>query len=163
MSCYLYNKMKSDNDDYYTPKSAWEMIQHLIPKDRVVWDPFYGDGQSGKDLKSLGFDVIHEDEDFFKHNKGDIIVTNPPFSTKKQILKRLVELDKPFILLCPGHLLSRKYFLIDFADKIQILIPPKRIEFTKPVEDPKNKSRCSFDCFFFCYKMNLEKDLMFLS
>ena len=30
------------HDDYMTPKYAWENIQHLIPKDKVIWEAFYG-------------------------------------------------------------------------------------------------------------------------
>ena len=26
------------HDDYYTPKSAWEQINHILPKDKVVWE-----------------------------------------------------------------------------------------------------------------------------
>ena len=28
------------HDDYMTPKYAWEHIQHLIPKDKVIWEAF---------------------------------------------------------------------------------------------------------------------------
>ena len=48
-------------DNYMTPKSAWEQIKHLIPNNKVIWEPFYGDGKSGEYLKELGFNVIHED------------------------------------------------------------------------------------------------------
>ena len=73
-------------DDYTTPKHVWEEIQHFIPR-QVIWEPFFGNGQSGKDLESLGFTVIHEPIDFFTHNRGEIIVSNPPFSKLKPILK----------------------------------------------------------------------------
>ena len=60
-------------DDYMTPKSAWENIKHFIPSNKVIWEPFYGDGKSGEYLKELGFDVIHEEIDFFENNKGDVL------------------------------------------------------------------------------------------
>lgn len=53
------------HDDYMTPKSAWEAIHSYIPKDKMIWEPFYGDGKSGDYLKELGFHVIHEPMDFF--------------------------------------------------------------------------------------------------
>ena len=90
------------NDDYMTPFEAWEDIAHLIPR-RVIWEPFFGDGASGDHLRLLGFEVIHEDVDFFHHNLGDIIVTNPPFSIMKTIIPRLNQLDKPFILILPAY------------------------------------------------------------
>ena len=69
------------HDDYMTPKSAWEAIKHLVPKDKVIWEPFYGDGNSGQLLREIGFDVIHQDEDFFENNRGDIVISNPPLFT----------------------------------------------------------------------------------
>lgn len=83
------NKTFEKHDDYMTPKSAWEAIKHLVPKDKVIWEPFYGDGRSGQILREIGFNVIHEDEDFFQNNKGDIIVSNPPFTMVPRVLERL--------------------------------------------------------------------------
>ena len=62
------------HDDYMTPKDAFEDIQQYIPKDKVIWEAFYGDGKSGKYLQDLGFNVIHDQDDFFVSNKGDIVV-----------------------------------------------------------------------------------------
>jgi hypothetical protein len=62
------------HDDYMTPKTAWENIAHLIPKDKVIWEAFYGDGVSGIDLRDLDFEVIHRPVDFFENNLGDIVL-----------------------------------------------------------------------------------------
>ena len=61
----FHTKTFSNHSDYMTPKSAWTAISHLIPKDKLIWEAFYGDGNSGKYLTELGFDVIHEEVDFF--------------------------------------------------------------------------------------------------
>ena len=61
------------HDDYMTPKYAFENIAHLIPKDKIIWEAFYGDGKSGTYLTELGFNVIHEPIDFFENDKGEII------------------------------------------------------------------------------------------
>ena len=151
-------------DDYMTPKYAWENIQQYIPKDKVIWEAFYGDGQSGTFLQELGFQTIHEPVDFFENNLGDIIVSNPPFSKAKEIMKRLLELDKPFILILPSSKINTSYFR-EWANKIQIIIPPKRIHFQKLVNGkvPENyKSSCNFDCFYYCYKMDLPTDIIWL-
>ena len=115
MAGYETSKFSKHND-YMTPKSAWENIQHVIPKDKLLWECFYGDGKSGKNLEELGFDVIHKDIDIFK--------------------------DKT----------------------LQIIIPKRRIQFIK-IEDGQyvdTGNRCNFDCLYFCYKMNLEKDIIWL-
>ena len=153
------------HDDYMTPKYAWDNIKHLIPKDKVIWEPFYGDGQSGNDLRELGFEVIHEPIDFFENNLGDIIVSNPPFSRSKEVLSRLKELDKPFILILPTQKLNTSYVRENYKNtELQIIIPRKRIQFIKMVDGEvgKQKNACSFDCFYYCYKMNLPKDLIWL-
>ena len=59
-------------DEYMTPPSAWEAIQKYIPKNKVIWEAFYGDGKSGDTLRTLGFKVIHDKVDFFENNLGDL-------------------------------------------------------------------------------------------
>ena len=151
-------------DDYMTPKHAWEDIKEYIPNDKIIWEAFYGDSKSGDYLRQLGFETIHEPVDFFDNNLGDIIVSNPPFSKIKEILKRLLVLDKPFILILPSSKINTSYFR-EWKDKIQIIIPRKRIHFQKLVngEVPeKYKSSCNFDCFYYCYKMGLPRDIIWL-
>ena len=154
------------HDDYMSPKYAWENIQHLIPKDKVIWESFYGDGNSGNYLTELGFNVIHKEVDFFENDLGDIIVSNPPFSQSKAVMKRLAELDKPFIIIMPSSKINTSYFRENFMNKgLQIIIPRKRIHFTKLVngEKPKNwKNACNFDTFYYAYKMNLPNDITWL-
>ena len=161
-------KTFTKHDDYMTPKSAWESIRHIIPKDKVIWEPFYGDGKSGRYLRELGFEVIHEDEDFFENDKGDVIVSNPPFTLIPSILERLVTLGKPFILIMPSPKLCTQYMRKLFAthdDKLQIIIPRKRVQFLKLVngEVPENyESKCNFDCFYYCWKIGLPRDITWL-
>ena len=162
----FHSKRFLKHDDYMTPKYAWENIQHLIPRDKIIWEAFFGDGKSGEYLKELGFDVIHEPIDFFENDKGDIVVSNPPFSISKEILKRLVELDKPFILIMPSSKINTSYVRELFKiNDLQIIIPRKRIHFEKQIEGKKVenwKNACNFDCFYYCWKMNLERDIIWL-
>ena len=154
------------HDDYMTPKSAWENISHIIPADKVIWEPFYGDGKSGEYLRELGFEVIHEEIDFFENNLGDIIVTNPPFSKSKEVVARLMELDKPFIIIFPSSKICTSYMRDAFKNKkLQIIIPKKRIQFLKLLNGvvPDNwKNACNFDCMYYSYKINLENDINWL-
>ena len=161
----FHTKTFIKHDDYMTPKYAWENIQQFIPKDKIIWEAFFGDGKSGTYLKELGFNIIHLPVDFFKENLGDIIVSNPPFSLSKEIMERLLVLDKPFILIFPSSKINTSYFR-KWKDKgLQIIIPRKRIHFTKKINGviPDNwKNSCNFDCFYYCYKMNLENDITWL-
>jgi hypothetical protein len=153
------------HDDYMTPKYAWENIKNYIPQNKVIWEAFMGDGKSGEYLTELGFNVIHDDDDFFESNKGDIVVSNPPFSKAKSILSRLKELDKPFILILPCSKICTQYFRELFKNEIQIIIPKSRIHFHKQIngETPEGwKNACYFDCFYYCYKINLDNDLTWI-
>ena len=96
------------HDDYMTPFSAWEDVSPYIPRHLTLWEAFYGDGTSGAHLAELGFDVIHEDVDFFEHDLGDCVVTNPPFSELPRVLARLRELGKPFVVIMPCSTLTTK-------------------------------------------------------
>ena len=156
------------HDDYMTPKYAWENIKHIIPKDKVIWEAFYGDGKRGEMLRELGFEIIHEPIDFFESNEGEIIVSNPPFSKSKEVLTRLVELQKPFILILPSSKINTQYvrnLFKDQEDKLQIILPKKRIHFEKQIDGqvPKDwKNACNFDCFYYCWKIGLDRDITWL-
>ena len=153
-------ELKTDN--YRTLKENWELIKEYIPKDKAIWEPFYCDGSSGRDLRNMGFDVHHEDEDFFEHDHGDIVVSNPPFSKKREVLKRLKALNKPFILILPSMLLGYKYFQDDFANDIQIIIPSSRISFKHLDQEDDKKYSPPFSSFYYCWRMNLPNDLIWL-
>ncbi len=158
----FHTKTFLKDDEYYTPKYAWENIQQYIPKDKIIWEAFKGDGGSYNHLQDLGFNVICNDNDFFESNEGEIIVSNPPFSKCKDIMPRLKELDKPFILIMPSPKINTSYIRENFKNTdspLQIIIPRKRIQFIKNGEQTKS---CNFDCFYFCYKMKLPRDIIWL-
>lgn len=156
------------HDDYMTPLSAWEHIKQYIPKDKIIWEAFYGNGNSGNYLRKLGFDVISEPIDFFENNLGDIVVSNPPYSKVPEILERLKKLDKPFILIMPSSKINTQYFRNLFHNEnepIQLIIPKKRIHFEKLINGqiPDGwKNACNFDCFYYTWKIGLKRDIVWL-
>ena len=153
-------------DDYITPYYIWKNVAKYIPKDKEISMPFYADGSCAKHLRSLGFSVFHKDEDFYEYDRGDIVVDNPPFSSKRKVLETLVKRNKPFMLLLPVSTLCYEYTRI--LPSVQILIPAKRPKFIKynkklKIQDKNWKKKCSsFDCVWMCYKMNFEKDVIFM-
>ena len=36
--------MKTD-DEYMTTLETWKSIEEFIPKDKIIWEAFYGDGK----------------------------------------------------------------------------------------------------------------------
>ena len=163
------------HDDYYTPKSAWENIKHLIPDDSVVWEAFLLNSHlsnSVANLTSLKKNVIGNTTwDFFDKCDSlsyDMIVSNPPFdkTIKIPILKKLVQLDKPFILIMNSMNIYSNYFNDIFKDtraELQIVIPRGKIHF-EMLKDGKSelKKNTSFYCVYVCYKMNIPKDKLYL-
>lgn len=153
------------DDEYDTPKELWENIKEFLPtKGELVWEPFYSNGESGNILSSLGCNVVQGKVDFFDVsenllNKIDVIITNVPFSKKKEILSKLKEIDKPFILIMPASTIFTQYLSETFGNEVQIIVPKKRMHFKK---NGVLLKRTSFDSCYFCYKMGLEKDIIWL-
>ena len=162
--CNPFSSCSSDN--YFTPFYAWKNIEKYIPKNKKIWEPFYNDSsRSPYYLQKLGCDVVYNKEDFFENNRGDIVVSNPPFSIKKEVLERLIELNKPFILIMPSSVLHTQYFKHLFKDdpNMQIIIPKQRIHFMKMVNGSLIQTNgCNFDCSYYCWKINMKKQITFL-
>lgn len=102
-----FAKTKGLTDEWYTPRSAIIPLLKHIPKDKVIWCPF--DTEESNFVKLLKennytFEFSHIQEkgqDFFKYEpkKWDIIISNPPYSIRNDILKRVFDFKKPFALL----------------------------------------------------------------
>ena len=179
----------SKDNDFITPKSAWEDIIKYIPKDKEISMPFFCEGSCANDMEALGFKVIHQDEDFFKHDKGDCVIDNPPFEIKKNIIETLVERNKPFIIIAFSKVILMKETLVQrnkpfililpvsticykyakiLGDDMQLLIPKKRIKFihydkiTQTKKADYEKYSASFDCLYVAWRMDLPKDIIFL-
>ena len=153
------------HDDYYTKKETFKMIVELIPKNKILYEfcLLNSNEQSKKYLQELGYKVIgNRTIDFLKDNKQekdcDILVSNIPFSTelKIKILKKLVLLDKPFVIIMNTLNLFSKYFKEIFKNKeIYFIYPSKKIHYDKyengKLLPPQNKT--SFYSVFVCYKV----------
>lgn len=99
---YNFNK----NDEYVTPAYAVYPIIKRIKAGAVVWCPFdTEESQFVRILTEHGFSVIYghirTGQDFFTANipDCDYIISNPPYSLKGKILKRLYEIGRPFAML----------------------------------------------------------------
>ena len=164
---FVDNPVMSNHDDYFTRFETWSSISCFIPRSRIIWEPFYSPYRSSGDhFRKLGFEVIFQNDNFFESNHGDILVSNMPYSKKKEVFTRLKELEKPFIMLVPSTTLHTKYFYDLFKDeRIQLIIPKQKINFDKCVDgviDEKQKSNCSFYTLFICWKMELRRDVIFI-
>lgn len=164
------------HDDYYTPFSAWDNIEHIIPDGTTIWEACMLNSTQSSSVEHLrnikpSCEVIYDNSmDCLTDNptRFDMIITNPPFQTdlKKRILKRFIELDKPFILILNSMNLYTKYFRDIFGDNIkylQVILPSGKINFLK-LEDNElvEKNNCAFYSIYLCYKMNLKNEDLWL-
>ena len=107
---YLTAKTDKQSDEVFTPAYAVKpIIKYLPPATATIWCPFdMEDSEYVVQLRESGFKVIasHIDngQNFFYYEPEedyDYIISNPPFSIKDDVLKRLYELNKPYAMLLP--------------------------------------------------------------
>lgn len=105
------------SDECLTPRYAVEpIVKHLHERGfKRVWCPFDKvDSFFVRVLRDAGFTVYHshigDGMDFLTCHVPDVdcIVSNPPFSKKTAILKRLFEIDLPFAMILPLNTLQAK-------------------------------------------------------
>lgn len=148
-------------DEIYTPEYAVRPILKYLKYGATIWCPFDDEtSQYYKVLNEAGYNVvathIKNGYDFFNHYvECDYIISNPPYSIKDKVLKRLYELGKPFMVLLPitslegitRNKLYRKYGL-------ELLVFDKRIGFLD------HKTNNYFNTSYFCYNV-LDKMIIF--
>lgn len=167
---YLTAKTDKESDEVYTPAYAVKPIVKYI-KDKygdnaTIWCPFdEKDSKYVEVFSAAGFTVIYthinNGKNFFEYEPRhyDIIVSNPPFSIKDDILRRLDELNKPFAMLLPlPTLQGQKRF--EYLKKCQALIFDKRINFYKDKEFKSLQKGVSFASIYICKDL-LPQSLIF--
>ena len=161
MSNRLNTNSFNIKDEYYTPKILAETILEFIPENKIVWCPFDTvNSEIVIALKNNGNKVIAthiaDGYDFFDYEpkEYDLIVSNPLFTKKLDVLKRLYDLEKPFAMIL-GLPILNYHEIGDFfiENPLQLLIVNKKVSF--------DGNTSSFNNSWFCYKM-LPKDLMFV-
>lgn len=154
-------------DELFTPQEAIEMILDFIPFSiSTIWEcTATAESKIVEVLKKSNYNVITShiktNQNFltYKPDNFDLIITNPPYSLKNEFLQRAFEINKPFMFLLPitaleGFKRSEMYR----RNPIQLIIPNKRFNFK-----PEKNSSAWFATAWFTYKLNLKKDLNFVS
>lgn len=135
--------VKNEADDEWETENInlVEMIDLLnTPKDGLhIWEPFVSSGHSADFMRATGATVTETDTDFFETDPpagAQIVISNPPFSSKRYVLRRLCELDIPFILIVPVTTICYEYThrLVQEYGGFQVTIPPTQPYFTKSGE-----------------------------
>jgi len=128
------------DDEYETHPDALRFMASFLDREHhVVWEPFWSTGFSGDFLRNEGFAVVHEPVDFFALEEPpagvNVVVTNPPFSKKREVFERLFALEMPFVLLVPTYTLHAQYFQRMLSEEqradMRVVFPQRRIKYLK--------------------------------
>lgn len=142
----LFSLNSIHGDEYYTYDYDVEKIAQRLRPGLTIWCPFdRDDSQFPKVLRQHGFKVVHTCTDFFTTDPPEgvnAIVSNPPFSRKKEVLQRCRELDMKFALILP-ILMINDGTPLDYGQ--QIMLFRKRMHFYHRDNGEKNKPRTN--CF----------------
>lgn len=166
----LYSAGK--NDECFTPRyGVLPIVKHIktrLPNQNItVWCPFdKEDSEFVKVLKENGFKVIasHIDngQDFYTYEPKehwDCIVSNPPFSHKRNIFERAMSFNKPFALMFSMTWLNDsapKKIFIERNKQMQILMFDKRIKF---LNNGVVQNKITFSSGYLCWDF-LQKDII---
>lgn len=125
------------------------------------------DSEFVKVLSAHGYNVVYSHIDngqnFFTYEPSsipyDIIISNPPFSIKDQVIKRLWELQKPYAMIMPVQVLQgQKRF--PYMEDCQALVFDKRINFYTDPEKKEVQKGVAFGSIYLCRDF-LMRDLTF--
>ena len=166
---YLSSNKTTAGDEAYTPFYAvTPVLKYLKMRGyQTVWCPFDEEWSAYvRLLREHKFTVIRsslsDGKDFFEYEPNepyDIIISNPPFSKKNEVLRRVNDLRKPFALLLPMNSLQGKARFDIFEQGIQLLSFDQRIGFHNPQMMLTPVEGNSFSSAYFCRDF-LPKDLI---
>lgn len=156
---------KGKNDECYTERYAVEpLLDYMQPyKNKIIWCPFDTEkSEFVKVFQENGYNVVfsHIDsgQDFYNYEpeKFDLIISNPPFTNKAEIFRRVLSFQKPFALLMSILWLNDATPAKVFKDKqLQLLTFDERMSFKN-----QPKSKINFMSAYFCWNF-LPKDFIF--
>ena len=161
MKSWLKTGSFNEKDEYYTPSILVEPILKYLKPNSYIWCPF--DTEKSEfviKLKEAGHHIFYSHiwlgQDFFSYEPEepyDYIISNPPFTRKLEVLKRLYELDKPFAMILGLPILNYQEIGEFFLDKdLQLLIVDKKVSF--------DGNTASFNNSYFCRDI-LPKGIVF--
>lgn len=166
-------KSKANSDEWFTPESAIEPIMPYLQKFKTIWCPFdyYGSEMQSNFVKVLArhnhnvvFGHIDYGKDFFEYvpdMKIDAILSNPPYSLRNKVFKRLYDLDIPFGMLMnyAGLFDNKERYNLFKTKGVQLFILNGRTNFIKRGQAEQSNSPL-FQSIYICRNL-LPEQIMF--
>lgn len=155
-----------EHQEMYTPYYAVAPLLKYVQKDKKIWCPFDKEWSAYyQTFVRGGYQVIRshidEGQDFFTYEPDDydMIISNPPYSIKDDIIERLYELNKPFAVLLPLDSLQGRRRFESFKNGVQLLTFDQRIGFHRMGRMDKPVEGTPFAAVYYCKDL-LPKDLI---
>lgn len=154
-----------ERDFFQTPNYATDLLIPYLCREWNIWEPACGHGKIVNHLSEKGFNVFGSDLrdgfNFLKDSQSpelQAIITNPPFSLKREFYERCISLGVPFALLIPVDFCG--WILRAMTDeKSQWLVPTRRIDYITPTGKQGKQSTAQYHSGWFCYGLNLPKQI----
>ena len=153
----LQNREFLINDEWLTPNEVWQEFATLITDKEIIWEPFVSQNHqlSKQSWDKLSIQCIQTFSDFFQTEKpkqATILVSNPPFSKKFQVLEKcLNNKDLRFALLLPAWVYAsstvRKIIYKTDAKGLALIVPKKRVHYLHPKTLAQHR-KTNFDSVF---------------
>ena len=148
--------MSKESDERYTPEYAvLPLLEFLEPfKGKTIWCPFdKSESKFVKVLTKYDYDVVYSHidngQDFYTYQPEhfDLIISNPPFTGKKDTFERVLSFDKPFALLMTLDWLRDAAPKRLFREKDwQLLMFEERVQYKN-----SDKDCIDFSSAYYCY------------
>lgn len=171
----IYQEMRIAKDECYTTKAESDKLvkylieNNLIDKSKIIWLPFDNElSNLYKSLKEKGYKTtlsnLELGLDFYTYEpkEWDLIITNPPFSGRTNLMKRLLSFKKPFIILQATQFFNNQSAtncLCENSNEFKFLFPQSRMSFLTYNEEENivksGKNGTAFYSFWLCYKISL--------
>lgn len=171
-----YSKVKPKNagkevarDMFQTPNYATKLLLFYTPPTiKKVWECACGQNKITNVLRERGMEVVATDKEQFdfiskqypsdQYFFFDAIITNPPFSRKKEFFERCIWENTPFALLLPFDISQWMLKAFDVYG-CQALVPTRRIDYITPNGKQGKESSSQFHSFWLTRYFNLPKQL----
>jgi len=169
-------EVASNRDTFQTPNYAIDLLIPFIPKEvEVIWECAVGGWKIGDRIIENGYDIIgtdirkiHDRTEVYNFISGDsyslpsdtMIITNPPFSIKRQFYEKCLEYNIPFALLIPADYSG--WIIEAIQNGAEKIIPTRRIDYITPTGLQGKKSASAFHSMWLTRGLNLGKSETFV-
>ena len=163
--------MAEDADLFETPPCivvTMKSVLGMFQQSTIVWEPFNGRGAISSYLEEQGFSTIKSDKytmnlphDFLidaPPSPFDIIISNPPFVIKQEVVEIALSYGVPTILLMKAEVIITHWFNnLRKGHKLNIIFIRGQCDFVHG-----NKLRYVGACAWFCFDLPIDNSDTFI-